>query len=278
MIYLLCAIASSAMVSIFMRLSTGRIKGNISMLTMNYVMCLAISVGYTGVGELIPLRSSLFQTLGMGLIHGILYLLSFVLLQVNVKRNGVVLSATFMKLGLLVPMVVSLVLFGEQPGLLQILGFIVALGAIVLINFERGESVMQFRIGLILLLLGGGCGDAMSKIFDELGDPRMSDQFLFYTFVTALALCTALMIYKGQRIGISEVFFGLLIGVPNFYSARFLLWALEELPGFVVYPSYSVGTILVVTLAGVVLFRERLGKRQRTALGTILVALALLNL
>ena len=278
MIYLLLAIASSAMVSILMRLSTNRIRGNISMLTMNYVMCLAISVGYTGVGALFPLRSSLFQTLGMGVVHGVLYLLSFVLLQLNVKRNGVVLSATFMKLGLLVPMVVSLVLFGEQPGILQIVGFAIALAAIVLINFERGESVMQFRAGLLLLLLGGGFGDAMSKIFEELGDPAMSDQFLLYTFLTALVLCTVLMLHKGQRPGASEVFFGLLIGIPNFFSARFLLRALDGLPGFIVYPTFSVGTILMVTLAGVVFFRERLSRRQFLAMGCILAALVLLNL
>ena len=45
----------------------------------------------------------------------------------------------------------------------------------------------------------------------------------------------------------------------------------------VAYPVYSVGGILLVTLAGVLLFRERLGKRRWVALGLILAALVLLN-
>jgi multidrug transporter EmrE-like cation transporter len=50
------------------------------------------------------------------------------------------------------------------------------------------------------------------------------------------------------------------------------------LPAVIVYPTFSVATILVVTLAGVGLFRERLRKLQWVALAVILAALILLNL
>jgi multidrug transporter EmrE-like cation transporter len=60
-------------------------------------------------------------------------------------------------------------------------------------------------------------------------------------------------------------------------SARFLLWALREVPAVVVYPSFSVGTIIVVTLVGVAAFREQVEKRKLAALGLILGALVLLN-
>ena len=65
--------------------------------------------------------------------------------------------------------------------------------------------------------------------------------------------------------------------MPNFFSARFLLLALEDVPAVIAYPSYSVATLLVVTLTGVLVFKERLRKRQWLALGLILVALVLLN-
>lgn len=277
MIYLLLAILSSAMVSIVMRLSTNRVQNNVAMLVMNYLMCLILAAFYTGIGNLFPASPALGQTLGMGSIHGALYLTSFVLLQLNVKRNGVVLSATFMKLGLLVPMVVSVLFFGEKPDLLQIAGFLTALAAIVLINSEKDSSVMSSKWGLILLLIGGGCGDAMSKVFEELGEKALSDQFLFYTFAAALTLCIALMLAKRQRPGKAEIFWGLLIGIPNFFSAKFLLRSLEDVAAVIAYPTYSVATMLVITLAGVLFFREKLGKRQWAALGIILVALGLLN-
>ena len=196
----------------------------------------------------------------------------------GVKKNGVVLSATFMKLGLLVPMVVSVFLFGEIPALLQAIGFFLAIAAIVLINFEKSDSALQFKTGLILLLLAGGGGDAMSKVFEVYGNPELSDQFLLFTFACALVLCAALAVRKGERPGAGDVFFGLLIGIPNYFSSRFLLKALGSLPAVIVYPTFSVATILAVTLAGVCLFRERLQKRQWIALTVILAALVLLNI
>ncbi len=278
MLFLILAILSSALVSIVMRLSTGRVSGSSSMLAMNYLMCLVLAGGFAGFTSLFPAISSLPATLGMGAVNGVLYLLGFVLLQVNVQKNGVVLSATFMKLGLLVPMVVSVFAFGEIPAPLQIIGFCVAVAAIVLINFEKSDTTLQFKAGLILLLLAGGSGDAMSKVYEELGDPALAAQFLFYTFLAAFALCLCLTLWKKEHIGKAELLFGLLIGIPNFFSARFLLLALGEIPAVIVYPTYSVTTILAVTLAGVLLFRERLGKRQWCALGAILAALVLLNI
>ena len=277
MICLLLAISCSALISILMRVSSDRITGNVSMLAMNYCMCLLIAILYTGVENVIPNSPGLPVTVGMGVVHGVLYLASFVLLQLNVKRNGVVLPAIFMKLGLLVPMVLSIFLFGEIPSLRQTIGFLIALAAIILINMESGRSAVSFKAGLILLLLGGGSADAMSKVFEVYGESTLSSQFLLYTFVVAFVLCVALMLWKGQRPGGMEVLFGFLIGIPNYFSAKFLLRALEDVAAVIAYPTYSVATILVVTLTGVLVFKERLSKRQWYAVGIILVALVLLN-
>ena len=273
--YLLLAIASSALVSIIMRLGTVRVKQNVGMLSVNYMMCLALAAAYILPGGLVLPDGG---TLGMGAVHGALYLISFVLLQVNVQKNGVVLSATFMKLGLLVPMAVSVVAFGEKPELMQIIGFVLALAAIVLINAGKDGGAIRSGLSLLLLLLGGGAADVMAKVFEELGDSSMEDWFLLITFVFALVLCLLLMGYQKQRPGKAEFLWGALIGIPNFYSAKFLLKALESVSAVIVYPTYSVATLLVITLVGVLFFREKLEKRQFFALGIILVALGLLNL
>lgn len=277
MVYLLLAISCSALISIIMRLSSDRVSGNVSMLTMNYLMCLVLSILYTGVDNLLPASTQLPRTIGMGVIHGMLYLGSFVLLQINVKRNGVVLPAIFMKLGLLVPMVLSVVLFGEMPSIRQAVGFAIAIAAIILINQESGSRATKFKAGLILLLLGGGSADAMSKVFEVYGDTTLSAQFLLYTFIVAFLLCAGLMFWKKEHLGRTEVLFGLVIGIPNYFSAKFLLRALEDVAAVIAYPTYSVGTIFVVSLVGVLAFRERLSRRQWFAIGIILIALILLN-
>ena len=277
MISLLLAVISSALVSVVMRLSANKVRNNIGMLAMNYLMCVAVAAGYTGLGRLFPGESGLAQTLGMGAVHGLLYLLSFVLFQSSVKKNGMVLSATFMKLGLLVPMLLSIFLFGEQPAGLQVVGFCIAVGAIILNNWSSDRSQMRMGFGLVVLLIAGGAGDAMAKVYEQWGEASLAAQFLFYTFLTAFVLCVVLMLVKKQRIGKQEAVYGLLIGIPNYFSAKFLLMALEDVPAVIAYPTYSVATLLTVTLVGVLLFKERLLRRQWVALGMILLALVLLN-
>ncbi|MBP3654787.1 MAG: DMT family transporter [Oscillospiraceae bacterium] len=278
MIYLVLAVLSSAAISVFMRLSTDKVKGNVSMLAVNYLTCLVIAGCYTGWRNILPQEAGLRGAVAMGSMQGLLYLLAFILLQINVRKNGVVLSSIFQRLGLLVPMVISVFMFGEMPELIQVIGFCVAVAAIVLINLEKDTSVMQFKTGLILILLCGGCADVMAKFFEELGNPALSAQFLFFTFAVALVLCTVLMLWKRERLGKAELLYGVLVGVPNYFCAKFLLRALESIPAVIVYPTFSVATILVVTLAGVLLFKERLGRRQWMAIGIILVALVLLNI
>jgi drug/metabolite transporter (DMT)-like permease len=53
---------------------------------------------------------------------------------------------------------------------------------------------------------------------------------------------------------------------------------LQDLPAVVVFPSFSIATMLVATLAGVLFFKERLEKRQWLAVLFIILALLLLNI
>lgn len=277
MIYLLLAMLSSMLVSVFMRMSEKYSRGGMGMLAINYVMCCGLSLAFSGSIQLFPAADGLPTALAMGAVNGGLYLAGFVLLQWNISKNGVVLPATFMKLGVLVPTVLSILAFGETPGAAQIAGILAALVAILLIQ-GGGRQETGSAWGLILLLLAGGGGDALSKVFEEVGPAALKNHFLLYTFLTALLLCAVLCIAKKQPLSWREALWGLMIGVPNYFSARFLLLSLSEVPAIVAYPSFSVGTIVLVTLVGVLCFREKLSRRKLISLGVILVSLALLNL
>lgn len=278
MFYLLLTILGGAMVSILMRLSEGKIKNSIGMLEANYIACFLVSAANAGFGNLFPNDPGIARTQLLGFITGVLFLACYLVFQVSVRRNGVVLSSAFSKLGLMVSIVMSVVFFGEKPTMLQTLGFLLAVSAILLMNYQKEKAGPDFKVGLLLVLLVGGASDAMAKVFEELGTASQEPQFLFYTFFVALVLCTLLMRHKKQRMGRWEILFGVLIAIPNFVSTRFMLSALAVIPAVIAYPASSVGTILVVTLAGVLFFQERLSKRQWIGIGAILVALVLLNI
>ncbi len=278
MINLLLAIASSALVSIVMRTSEKYTKGNHGMLAINYVICVIMAAFYCGFGNLFPKVEGIGFTLSIGSCTGILYLVGLLLVQLNIRKNGVVLTAIFQKLGLIVQVLISIVFFKEQPEIVQIIGIVICLIAVVMINFEKEQTAINFKLGLILILLVSGLCDGMSKIHEELGNLVLADHFLFYTFGVALILCVLLIVVKKESFGWKDVGFGILLGVPNYFSASFLLKALNDLAAVIVFPTYSVATVVVITLTGLLIFKEKLSKKQWIAMGLILVALVLLNI
>ena len=122
---------------------------------------------------------------------------------------------------------------------------------------------------LALAVLAGAAGTALIVWpFKGMGTPG----WLLGMCLIALGilnLCVALCAVKKQSVTLPDVLCGLCLGVPNYMSARFLLWALREVPAVVVYPSFSVGTIIVVTLVGVLCFREKVEKRKLIAIDTL---------
>ena len=279
MIYLVLAVICSMLVSVLMRVSEKHAGDSMGKLAMNYLMCCVLGWLFTGGVQLFPNEPGLAGTVGMGAINGVFYLGGFVMLQWNIARNGVVLPATFMRLGVLVPTLLSIIVFGETPELAQVLGIIAAVAAIFIMQGGKGDKGTARSIpGLILLMLAGGSADAMSKVFEEAGSAALKDQFLLYTFMSALVLCVVLCIVRRQKPGVMDVVFGMLIGVPNYLSSRFLLLSLADVPAMIAYPTYSVGTIIMIALVGVAVFREKLDRRKLIAIGVILAALVLLNI
>jgi len=163
MLYLILAVLSSMLVSVVMRLSQQKCQSRLTVLAMNYVMCSVTALLFMN-RSLIPQGEGSGFALGLGVVNGVLYLGSFMLLQYNVRINGVVLPSTFMKLGILVPTLMSMLVFGERLTALQCGGLAAAVAAIWLIGSEKGQGKAKSIGWLLFLLIGGGLADGGSKI------------------------------------------------------------------------------------------------------------------
>ena len=280
MLYLILAIASSALVSICMRLCERHVRGNMVMFTANYAICLAISLMYMKGFRLFVREDGMAWAAGLGIVSGFLYLAGFALLQMNIRHNGVILSSAAMKLGgVLVPVLLALAIFRERMAWTQVAGVVLAIAAVLLMNAERGgaRAAGGKLHWLLVLLLASGVTDAMANIYEKTGSAALQDHYLFYTFLAALLSALAMALIKRQAWRAKDMLCGLLIGIPNYFSARFLLLALGSVPAVVTYPVYSVGTMIVITTTGVLAFHEKLSGRKKLALALVLAVLVLMN-
>lgn len=274
-------IASSTAITLIMRFSDKKTSNNMAMFMANYAVCSCLSYYYmTGAGtQVFQNAEGIGFTIGIGLISGIWYLAAFLFMQWNMRENGVVLSSTFNRLGVLVPTIMAMVVFKESPKMIQIIGIVIALVAIVLMQFEKGgDQGGNKKIWLVVMLLSSGFCDSLTNVYDKLGNPILKDNYLLYTFFVALLCATALTIREKNKISKWDLFFGFIIGVPNYYSSRFMFEALKTVPAVIAYPVSSVGTILAISVGSVILFKEKVSNQKKFALVLVMAAMALLNM
>lgn len=281
MLYLILAVVSSSAVAIIMRFGEKYIRNNFAMFAANYLVCSTIGFMFLKDKNIFVMREGLPFTLILALISGCLYLTNFVFLKLNIEKNGVMLSSVFMKLGVLVPILMAITVFGETPKVIQLVGFALAIAAIIIINLEpKGDKQgnKKTAVFLLLLLLISGFTGSMANIFDKVGRAELKDSFLFFNFFTAMLLAVVITAVRKKPISWKDLVFGAAIGVPNYFASRFLLLSLGSLPAVVVYPIYNIGAIVLIGAAGLFLFRERLNLRKYIGFGIIAVSLVLLNL
>ena len=280
MIYLILAILCSLTISIIMRISEQHVKNEMGMFMANYAICIGLAFSFIAdKTQILPLANDAGTlTLILGIISGILYLGNFVLLKFNMACNGIVMSSTFMKLGIVVPTIMAVVVFHEVPTWAQVAGLIIAIFAIILINYDKdGMAEGKKKAWLLLLLVMSGITESMANIFDKLSTADLKDAYLLTTFGIAFLLAIILAVKNG-KVYPKDLLFGIFIGVPNYFFSRFLLLALGTIDAVVVYPTYSVAAIVATAIVGVVFFHESISKRKLCALGLILVALVFLNI
>ena len=279
MIYLLLAILCGTCMSVVMRLSSSRVKCKISMLAVNYLTCVITAVCFIGPKSIFISGGDMPWAIGLGALNGVFFMTALMCNQYSVARTGIVMPSVFSRMGgLLVPLAFSIFMFGELPGIMQVIGAVLAVAGILMMNLRRGGTVSNGCIpALTALLFTEGMASSMTKVYQETGNPAYSDHFLLCTFASAFILCLIVVLLRRERPGIWELIFGMLFGVPNILATRCILKALETVPAIIVYPTRSVGVIALIALIGVAVFKERLSKRQIIALGMIISAVIMLN-
>lgn len=278
MIYLILAVTCSSLVSIVMKLSEKKRTSESGMLIFNYIACIIAAWLFSPGLNPFPQREGLGITFLLGAISGIMYLVSLVLIQQNIKRSGVIFSSTFTKLGVIVSVLIAIIIFREAPQLKSIIGIILAIVAIVIFNFDK-EAMKGKKdfLWLIMLLVFSGLCDSMINIFKNTGPAALSDGFLLLNFFFALLCAVIYLVIKKEKIGWWDVLFGILLGIPNYLSSRFVLYALDTLDAVVVYPVYSVATLIVIGIAGILAFKEKMTWAKAAGMVIVVIGLVLLS-
>lgn len=312
MIFLVLSIVSSVLIGVVIRVNEARRLDRSGVMLFNYLAATAFAFAACDRGVL---ADHVLLLVPMAAASSFFFVSAFLVYMRAVGRLGLAVPVTITRLSVVLPVLGSMLLFDERLNPWQAAGLAFALVAIVLFGDPGGVEAAVDRersapgegggptpgrpdaggetgrtgaaapvdggggvLGLALLLfLLMGAGDFSLKIFREIFEPALTMSFIFLVFAVSALYTLGFVLARGRPIDRRVVAGGLLLGIPNFAAAYFILRVLRVYSGPVAFPLNNIGIILLSTAAGYLLWRERLRLRTGLAILLAIVSVILLN-
>jgi len=275
MIALLLTVVCSSSIALILKDNHTREGNPLLLLAGNYLIAALISFGFILADKKAILSTESFI---FGILLAILFVSTFFAFAKAVGVAGTALATVSSRLSVIVPLLLSIVIYHEEPTLSQFAGIILTVITIILFYFSlRTESSKKLRIAdyfyLLAVLMGIGLNDFCMKVFQQWRPEIEKSYFIFIIFFAATIYTFSVILFK--RININKVVLirGGILGVPNMFSTYFILLALTQIPAIVVYPVTNIGIILLTALGAAIIWKEKLNAYGKWALlsGTIAI-------
>ena len=204
------------------------------------------------------------------IVIGTLFIVVFVFYGFGTQKVGISITTVANKMSLIIPVFAAIILYEDVFTYLKALAFFLALVGIYLSSTRAGKLGFdrKYLWLIILIFLGQGISDAIFNDFAQKFPEETG--YLFFMTLFAVASVSGLLIYILESINLktknpfqlSSIFWGIIFGVPNFFSLVFFLKALADpsLNSSTVFTLVSIGVVVSSSLLGVFLFNEKLNK------------------
>ena len=143
------------------------------------------------------------------------------------------------------------------------------------------KTKIQLALLSVILFLGHGASDSLFKHIQQTNLQQVdSQEYIIVLFGVAGLVSIPIVVYrliKGQsRLNLQTIGAGIAIGIPNYFSIVFLAASLKYFDGTVFYPINNTVILFLMTLIGIVAFKESLNWWK--ALGLLMALVAVLML
>ncbi len=274
--YLLLAILFSSLFPISLRIAEKLKFHSKTTIILNFLFgsffSLAVFIIFTNPINIYPMILAFF----LGIPTGIIYYSGLVLYQQTISKNGLSIAALFMKIAMVIPIILSIVIYFDRPTRNQYFGISLAVLAIIILN----GGIKQFKgitPTLLMLFLLSGIGDFASKIYQEMGDMAYQTAFIFSTFLMASLL--GIILNKKTiiaNLNPLNLLLGLIIGIINALSTYFIILTFNVMLASTAIVILNISIIIIVSTVGIILFKEKLKLNELFAYIISFVAILLI--
>lgn len=284
--FLLLKIASSVGMGLVLKQADVRGINRLAVIRVNYGAGAVIAF-FAAVA--LNQRALALNAALLAVVLGVLFVAGLVFWAKAIETGGLAMSVVAMRTAIAIPVLASVVYWREKPGVLEIAGAAVALTALGLVISEivrparhvpapgekpKAGHAWAWMLGVFLV---NGLVNTGAKLFQQEMPQEQSFPFQATIFVSAFLVTTVLYYLRKSRVDRSSLVYGTVLGAANLGNYLFLILALNMLPGTVVYPATAAGEVGLMALAGLLIWRERLGVRGWAGIALAVAALVLLQ-
>jgi drug/metabolite transporter (DMT)-like permease len=281
-VYIILCAASSVLIAHLLKVAENRKFNTLRVLTVNYLTATIIAASTTGFDQISRLDfSEGMYAVGLGAIVGVIFIANFFIYSKSVHHNGVGISVAAMRISLIVPVLLTTAWYLELLSFRQWVGVVLVFVTLFLLLPNKRKMLREpFSVAwlLVLLFVGTGLGDSSLKIYEvEFSSILGKEHFMGIVFFTAFLIgLTVVLGRRNWKLKKAEFLLGVAVGIPNLYTALFLIEALERMNGAVVYSIVNVLTVLGGTLLGIMKWGDRLTNIQWTGIILTIITILLL--
>nr|WP_315207744.1 EamA/RhaT family transporter [uncultured Flavobacterium sp.] len=214
---------------------------------------------------------------------GILLPSIFLFLAASIKHMGIVKTDAAQRLSLFIPILAAWLLFKEQFSILKISAFVLAIPALLLILTKNTENTKNKWGYPAVVLIGFGVIDILFKqIATYTSLPYTTSLFVILGIAMTIMITVVAyeVVFKKVTVKIHNIIFGGLVGIFNFGNILFYLKAHQEFSKSpsTVFAGMNMGVIIMGSLVGVLIFKEKLSRMNFIGLFLALIAIVLIVL
>ena len=277
MIWLIASILFSSLIFAIFKIFNKYEVNNLEAIIVNYLV--ASILGFFLFGNT-PSISQLNSSFGItALIIGFLFITLFNVMAKVTQQNGVSVASVSNKMSVIIPVIVAILLYQDSYSYFKILGIILALLGIYLVTVKEKTTIKVSWVLPLILFAGSGLLDATLNFAEaKVVDSNQLGLFTPTAFAIAAIFGIVYLLYKKQIPSKKSLLFGLVLGIPNYFSIYILLKALEGsgLESSIVFPINNMGVVLVSTLISLIWFGEKLSIKNYIGVAISILAISII--
>lgn len=201
---------------------------------------------------------------------GFIFYISFLIISMTIQKIGLSIGSLFPKMSMIFSILYAFIFYGEYISSLRWVGIMLALLGILFLLYPGKDRGLELEKNLrkhwplpLLALIGSGVIEILLFVVEKESSGGMANaEFLSLLFVVAgfVGLIISL-IRNSLKFNTKEISLGFALGIINFYSIYFLLFALSaNIDASIVFPFLNIGIIVCGIIVGLVAFKEKLSK------------------